>query len=237
MRFSRTRLSDVVHRTPVDAAFGHATVPFAGNRRAPRVFAARYSARWSCRAALLVLLALSAFTSAYPLLTRRRSTAPSLQSGSVVHSITSTMGRSDSRSALLDFVGSRLIRFDAPRPPTGGSPPGRCAGAETGLSCSHDSCLTIPRPVRRRILRCCNPSSSHLPWPSPGEAGLGFRLCLCRRALRRGRLHLMLRTGELHPPKEGVTPRSDARISPDAGGLLQRWLGPSFDRTCTGKLS
>jgi len=44
----------------------------------------------------------------------------------------------------------------------------------------------------------------------------------------------MLRTGELHPPEEGLTPRFDAQLSPNAGGLLQRCLGASFDRTSTG---
>ena len=44
----------------------------------------------------------------------------------------------------------------------------------------------------------------------------------------------MLRTGGLHPPEEGSTPRFDAQVSPNAGGLLQRWLGTSFGRTCTG---
>jgi hypothetical protein len=44
----------------------------------------------------------------------------------------------------------------------------------------------------------------------------------------------MLRTGELHPPKEGLTPRYDAQVSPNAGGLLQRCLGTSFGRTRTG---
>ena len=47
----------------------------------------------------------------------------------------------------------------------------------------------------------------------------------------------MLRTGGLHPPKEGLTPRFAAGVSPDAGGLLQRRLGPSFGRTYTGKSS
>ncbi len=51
---------------------------------------------------------------------------------------------------------------------------------------------------------------------------------------RRGRLRFMLRTGELHPPKEGLTPRYDAQVSPNVGGLLQRCLGTSFGRTCTG---
>jgi hypothetical protein len=44
----------------------------------------------------------------------------------------------------------------------------------------------------------------------------------------------MLRTGELHPPKEGSTPRFDTRVSPNAGGLLQRRLDTSFGRTSTG---
>jgi hypothetical protein len=44
----------------------------------------------------------------------------------------------------------------------------------------------------------------------------------------------MLRTGELHPPEEGSTPRFDAQISPNAGELLQRCLGTSFGRTYTG---
>ena len=44
----------------------------------------------------------------------------------------------------------------------------------------------------------------------------------------------MLRTGELHPPTEGLTPRFDAQVSPNVGGLLQRCLGTSFGRTRTG---
>jgi len=51
---------------------------------------------------------------------------------------------------------------------------------------------------------------------------------------RRGRLRFMLRTGGLHPPKADSTPRFDAKVSPDAGGLLRRRLGPSFGRTRTG---
>ena len=44
----------------------------------------------------------------------------------------------------------------------------------------------------------------------------------------------MLRTGELHPPEEGSTPRFDTQVSPNAGGLLQRCLGASSGRTYTG---
>jgi len=32
----------------------------------------------------------------------------------------------------------------------------------------------------------------------------------------------MLRTAGLHPPEEGLTPRFDAQVSPNAGGLLRR---------------
>jgi len=52
---------------------------------------------------------------------------------------------------------------------------------------------------------------------------------------RRGRLRFMLRTGGLHRPEAGLTPRFAARVSPHGGGLLQRWLGPSFGRTFTGE--
>jgi hypothetical protein len=51
---------------------------------------------------------------------------------------------------------------------------------------------------------------------------------------RLGSDQFMLRTGELHPPEEGSTPRYDAQVSPNAGGLLQRRLGTSFGRTSTG---
>ena len=61
--------------------------------------------------------------------------------------IISTMDRSDSRSALTPFTGLPLIGLDAPRPPR--VAPRGSAGAETGLSCSHDGCPTIPRPLRR----------------------------------------------------------------------------------------
>jgi len=44
----------------------------------------------------------------------------------------------------------------------------------------------------------------------------------------------MLRTGELHPPEESLTPRYDAQVSPNVGGLLQRCLGTSFGRTVNG---
>jgi hypothetical protein len=89
------------------------------------------------------------------------------------------MSRSDSRSALTHFTGTPLIGLDAPRPPLRWHPKGLTAGAETGLSCFHDGCLTVPRPLRRRVLWGCSPSSSPLPWPSPPDTRLGSLLAPC----------------------------------------------------------
>ena len=76
--------------------------------------------------------------------------------------------------------GTPLIGFDAPNPLHGLAPPwSLTVGAETGLSCSHDDSPTIPRPLRRRVLRGCLPSASPLPWPSPHRARLGSRLLPC----------------------------------------------------------
>ena len=145
------------------------------------------------------------------------------------------MGRSDSRSALAHFTGIPLIGLDAPSPPLRWHPKDLTAGAETVLSCSHDGCLTVPRPLRRRVRRGCIPRSS--PLPMAFASGHQARLPvdpLRGKYFRRGRLRFMLRTGELHPPKEGLTPRYDAQVSPNVGGLLQRSLGSSFGRTRTG---
>ena len=49
----------------------------------------------------------------------------------------------------------------ASRPPQG--------GAEEGLSSSHDNLLTVPRPLRRRVLRHPLQGPWCLPWPSPPQ--------------------------------------------------------------------
>ena len=126
------------------------------------------------------------------------------------------MGRSDSRSALPRFAGALLIGLAAPSPPPGWHPRVFTPGAETGLSCSHIGCPTIPRPLRRRVLRGCiskrfTPSmafahhdQARLPL-GPSRGGISSR---------RGRLRFMLRTGGLHPPSprrarpRASTPRS-----------------------------
>jgi hypothetical protein len=134
-----------------------------------------------------------------------------------------TLSRSDSRSALAHFTGIPFIGFDAPSPPLRWHPKGLTAGAETVLSCSHDGCLTVPRPLRRRVRQGCYPSSSPLPWPSPPDTRLGS----------------LLTPGGANPfdaagssccgpvsctlLKEGLTPRYDAQVSPNVGGLLQLW--------------
>jgi hypothetical protein len=133
------------------------------------------------------------------------------------------MGRSDSRSALAHFTGIPLIGFDAPRPSLRWHPRDLTAGAETGLSCFHDGRLTVPRPLRRRVLRGCASKflTPSMAFASANQARLPVGPLRVRH-FRRGRLHLMLRTGELHPPEEGSTPRYDAQVSPNASGLLQR---------------
>ena len=66
------------------------------------------------------------------------------------------MTSSDSRSALPHFVGLSAYRVRRSQStPRAGFPSGLTAGAQTGLSCSHDDCPTIPRPLRRRVLRGC----------------------------------------------------------------------------------
>ena len=101
---------------------------------------------------------------------------------------------------------------------------GLTAGAETALSCSHDGCANVPRPLRRWVLRGCiskvfAPSMAFVCGSKTRLPVGSFR----SGVLRRGRLRLMLRTAGLHLPiSEGSTPRFDAQVSPNAGGLLQR---------------
>src|SRR6266567_6447982 len=143
----------------------------AWNRRVGLAFAARYRARWSSRALSGVDLAHRALTSAYLPRTRRPSTAPSHPRA--LPRFLGTLDRSDSRSALAHFTGIPLIGLDAPSPPLRWHPKDLTAGAETVLSCSHGGCLTVPRPLRRRVRRGCIPRSSPLPWPSPPLTRLG----------------------------------------------------------------
>ena len=146
------------------------------------------------------------------------------------------MTSSDSRSALPHFVGLSAYRVRRSQSTVSvGLPSGLTAGAETGLSCSHDDCPTIPRPIRRRVLQGCmskrfTPSMAFAPScqarlpVAPLRAGCNDAADFASCCGLVGCTFL----------QEGLTPRFDARISPHAGGLLQRLLGPSSDRTCTG---
>jgi len=115
------------------------------------------------------------------------------------------MGRSDSRSALPRFTGPPLIGLAAPRPPRGWHPRSLTAGAETGLSCSHDGSPTVPRPLRRRIPRCC---SSKCFTPSLAFA----RGC-------RARLPVVPLAGVLLTTRQASLHAADRRVASAHGGL------------------
>src|SRR5215210_5924090 len=116
------------------------------------------------------------------------------------------MASSDSRSA--------LPRFAAHHDLSGSSLPARfpsgsrvfTPGAETGLSCSHDGCPTIPRPLRRRVLRGCTPSSSPRPWPSPQQPRLGSRLVPCGWLFTTRQASLHAADRWVAPSKRGLDP-------------------------------
>ena len=125
------------------------------------------------------------------------------------------MGRSDCRSALTHFTVTRLIGLGAPSPPTTWHPVGLTAGAETALSCSHDGCANVPRPLRRWVLGGCLSKSSPRPWPSSAHPRLGSQLVsVSEGRYRRGRLRFMLRTAGLHLPLRKARPRASTPRSP-----------------------
>ena len=151
-------------------------------------------------------LARCALTCAYLLRTRRPSAAPSHQRA--LPRFFSSMGR----SALIHFTGIPFIGLVSPSLLLSWYPRDLTAGAETGLSCFHDGCLTIPRPLGRRVLRGCT-SKFLTPFrglrpPTRARLPVGP---LRGNVWRRGRLRFMLRTGELHPPEEGSTRASTPR--------------------------
>ena len=170
----------------------------------------------------MVSVASSAFTSAYLRPAHRSGTAPSLRRGSVVHDLSGTMGRSDSRSALPRFAGALLIGFVAPSTPPRVAPGVFTPGTETGLSCSHIGSPAIPRPLRRRVLRGCISKrfTPSLAFAHRSQARLPVGPPRGGRSSRRGRLRLMLRTGELHPPavsRRGLDPALQRQ------DLSERW--------------
>lgn len=61
--------------------------------------------------------------------------------------------------------------------------------AGEGLPSSRHNCLCMPLPLHRRVLLRCIPSSSRVPWPSPGQSWLGSLLSLSGSLSRCGRIH------------------------------------------------
>jgi hypothetical protein len=76
------------------------------------------------------------------------------------------------------------LRLPLGRPPLPGAsgyrrellPGPRGFGAEEALSSSHDTLLTVPRPLRRRVLRHPLQAPRCRPWPSPADWRLGSPL-------------------------------------------------------------
>ncbi len=132
----------------------------AWNLRVDDRLAARYSVLWSSRTPRYrVSLALWAFTSASPFQTRLRffGSFPQVE----LYCLDPASGiitRSDSLSPNCHFVGLTYRQS--------------CSGEE-GLPSSLSNILSIPRPLRRRLLPWCCPGSSHVPWPSPIHARFG----------------------------------------------------------------
>ena len=186
----------------------------------------------------MVPLALSAFTSAYPLRAHRPSTAPSLHRGSVVLEISGTMGRSDSRSALTRFAGSLLIGLTVSQAtPWSGAPQGSLLGRRRVSSVPTTAVPPFRALYAAGFLGAASPRASPLPWPSPQVTRLGSRLPSHEEesldAAGFTSCCGLVACTLLRFPVEGVTPRFNVRISPNAGGLLQRWRGPSSGWTYT----
>ena len=138
---------------------------------------------------------------------------------------------------------SPLIGSDSPSPPPWlAHHKGLTAGEETGLSCSHDGYPSVPRPIRRRVLRCCSPQVLHTfhglrprtpgsapCWPPSGGFSYDaadFALCcgpegctLLSRARPRASTPRSPRTpagcykGGLVPPLAGLSPASHRELT------------------------
>ena len=134
---------------------------------APPAFACRYRARGRSRALSPGVGSLSSTHQRCP--PRRTQTAygpfppPCFGGHGLTSRVPSGCGRSDSRSTLPHFTGPPLHPegpgSSLPVHVLGRLPRRRTAGARVpagcGLSCSHAGCPTIPRPLRRWVLRGC----------------------------------------------------------------------------------
>src|SRR5688572_15668251 len=156
----------------------------------------------------MVSLARSAFTSAYLLQAHRPSAAPSLRRGSVVHGISGTMDRSDSRSALPRFAGTPLIGLVAPgRPPEGAPQGSHGRGGDGSLlfprRLSHRSAPLTPRGSWGLRLQALHPVLGLRP-PNPGSAPR----CSPRGANLSARQASLPATDRWLAPSDGPPPRA-----------------------------
>src|SRR6266545_6511094 len=172
----------------------------AWNRRAALAFAARYSARWSCRVLSLMWLALTGIHPRLP--PPDTSTKYGPFPPRALPRFFGTMGHSDSRSALAHFAGAPLIGSVAPNPH-------RQVGVPVESHCwGGDGSLLFPRRLSHHSTSLTPPGSSGLhlqalhpfhglrpivPGSAPGCSLAGI-------LYRRGRFRFMLQTGGLHLP-------------------------------------
>jgi hypothetical protein len=177
----------------------------------------------SCRASQWVWLALWAFTNSYPLSTPGQSRAPSLRQGYVVLAILSTMRSSDSSTGLpfpLRCATVYRVGYVGRHPTT-----------RRGLPSPLINCLSIPRPIHRRVLRRCTSKS--------------FAPSMAFAPSRRARLPLGPLSWVHTDDAAGFTSCygllscddiASAFGSPLSRMVTTRSLGRYLDRTCTGKL-
>src|SRR6266545_6257574 len=172
MRFSRTPLPDAVHREA--CAVPERTLPLRWKRRFESCSALRYGT--ACRAR--DFSSLSAFLADLALIGHSPDPLPvrpcageagALRSGRVVLSRPSSLLRPPPTPSRRPATSRALVI---------GGPASRAAGPgpREGLSSSHDTLPTVPRPMRRGV--CGHPLQVLWcrPWPSPALHRLGSPL-------------------------------------------------------------
>ena len=218
MRFSRTRLSDVLHRPALDAA-----TRLRGSIQCPLLVL-----RFVCRVSVAV---------------RQSPARPPCEHMDEVRPLPSS-------TVILPWYPQYYgpLRLPLPTaPPHGGwllpvhvlgrlSQSSHCRGGDGPLlfPCwlSHHSTSLTPRGSSGLHSKRFTPS---LAFALSTQARLPVVL-LAEGDFRRGRLHVMLRTGGSLTLLPRAFPRASSPGSPQSmAAVLQRWLGPSLDRTFTGK--
>jgi hypothetical protein len=147
----------------------------------PLVFAARYSARWSCCAALMVELAFRHSPALTPF--SHTDEVRPLPSGTVLLSAPSPVLWAAPTPAPLSSISSGHDLDDSALPGP------RWAAPRQGIVLGRRRVSPVPTlalspfhvPYAAGFVGAAVPSSSHLPWPSPYKAGLGSQLSFSGR--------------------------------------------------------